>query len=214
MAVRPSVRFDVFKRDGFSCAYCGRKPPEVTLEVDHIIPIAGGGTDNTENLVTACVDCNRGKGAVPLDREPSAIPSLAERTELIREREEQLRAYHDALAEQADRRDAQLDPVWRYWFAGYHIDSLPSYQTPTESSLIRYIEALGPDEVMDAMDIVHAKFRRPSGNAVRYLFGVLKRKQAQEEGRVKWCKVCGKIIILERDQDISLEYHHAACVDG
>lgn len=37
------LRFDVFKRDKFQCVYCGRMPPDVTLEVDHIIPKACGG---------------------------------------------------------------------------------------------------------------------------------------------------------------------------
>ena len=30
------MRFDVFKRDGFQCQYCGSTPPSVVLEVDHI----------------------------------------------------------------------------------------------------------------------------------------------------------------------------------
>jgi 5-methylcytosine-specific restriction endonuclease McrA len=38
----------------------------VVLEVDHVVPRAEGGSDDTMNLVTSCFDCNRGKGAVPL----------------------------------------------------------------------------------------------------------------------------------------------------
>lgn len=56
------VRFEVFKRDLFICQYCGRKAPDVILEVDHINPVAKGGDNSIENLVTACRDCNRGKG--------------------------------------------------------------------------------------------------------------------------------------------------------
>lgn len=57
------TRFQVLRRDGYTCRYCGRKPPEVTLEVDHVHPVAAGGTDHPSNLVAACKDCNRGKGA-------------------------------------------------------------------------------------------------------------------------------------------------------
>jgi 5-methylcytosine-specific restriction endonuclease McrA len=83
-------RFDVLKRDNFTCRYCGRSVSsedlpvsrksddpaldelmvqlklakyEVILEVDHVIPRSRGGGDDMDNLVTACKDCNRGKGA-------------------------------------------------------------------------------------------------------------------------------------------------------
>lgn len=56
------MRFEVFKRDSFRCQYCGRSAPDVILEVDHIKPVAEGGKNTLLNLVTACRDCNRGKG--------------------------------------------------------------------------------------------------------------------------------------------------------
>ena len=61
-AIPQGIRFDVFRRDNFTCVYCGAKSPDVTLECDHKIAVANGGTDDMENLVTACWDCNRGKG--------------------------------------------------------------------------------------------------------------------------------------------------------
>lgn len=63
MAVSKKRRFEVFKRDGFICQYCGRSQPDVVLEVDHKQPKAAGGTDEMSNLVTSCYDCNRGKSA-------------------------------------------------------------------------------------------------------------------------------------------------------
>jgi hypothetical protein len=56
------LRFEVFKRDDFTCQYCGAQPPAVVLEVDHIHPVVEGGSNNQENLITACDHCNRGKG--------------------------------------------------------------------------------------------------------------------------------------------------------
>ena len=56
-----SIRFEVFKRDLFTCQYCGRKAPEAILEVDHIIPVSKGGDNSMENLVSACRECNGGK---------------------------------------------------------------------------------------------------------------------------------------------------------
>lgn len=55
------VRFEVFKRDGFTCQYCGAQPPDVVLVVDHIEPVALGGLTEAINLITACEPCNHGK---------------------------------------------------------------------------------------------------------------------------------------------------------
>lgn len=56
------LRFSVLRRDEFTCRYCGRSSPDVTLHVDHVRAVCDGGTDVIENLVTSCSDCNLGKG--------------------------------------------------------------------------------------------------------------------------------------------------------
>lgn len=61
---RPSTsynRYGILERDKFTCHYCGRKAPEVALEVDHIIPVSKGGPDESVNLITACSECNSQK---------------------------------------------------------------------------------------------------------------------------------------------------------
>lgn len=74
MAARTSIstrrRFEIFKRDGFRCRYCGRTSDEAKLHVDHVDPVALGGSDDDANLVTACSDCNLGKAAIPLSAAP------------------------------------------------------------------------------------------------------------------------------------------------
>ena len=57
------IRFEVFKRDNFTCQYCGAKAPDVILEVDHIKPVKEDGTNEIMNLITSCFDCNRGKSS-------------------------------------------------------------------------------------------------------------------------------------------------------
>jgi Homing endonuclease associated repeat/HNH endonuclease len=52
-------RFFVLKRDLYCCRLC--KATGVPLEVDHIVPVAQGGTDALDNLQALCVPCNRGK---------------------------------------------------------------------------------------------------------------------------------------------------------
>ncbi len=58
-----SLRFEILKRDNSTCRYCGARPPGVVLHIDHVHPVAQGGKNELENLVTACRDCNAGKGA-------------------------------------------------------------------------------------------------------------------------------------------------------
>lgn len=52
--IRPPLARKIFNRDNFSCAYCG----DVAQEIDHVIPVAFGGTNAEENLVASCRFCN------------------------------------------------------------------------------------------------------------------------------------------------------------
>jgi 5-methylcytosine-specific restriction endonuclease McrA len=105
-------RFEVFKRDCFTCQYCGHKPPAVTLEPDHVIAIANGGADHESNMVTACQDCNRGKSDVPL----TSVPASLDEQRLSRlERVEQLREYNKFLVEVRQREDEEIDELGRTW---------------------------------------------------------------------------------------------------
>lgn len=63
MAISKRLRFEILRRDGHTCRYCGRSAPEVKLTVDHVVPSALGGTDDATNLVTACSECNAGKAS-------------------------------------------------------------------------------------------------------------------------------------------------------
>jgi hypothetical protein len=64
MAMSRRLRFEVLQRDGHACRYCGAKAPDVRLTVDHVVPVALGGSDDPTNLVAACVDCNAGKSSI------------------------------------------------------------------------------------------------------------------------------------------------------
>ena len=65
MAVSKRLRFEILRRDNHTCQYCGEKAPDVTLHVDHVVPVTLGGSDKPDNLVAACKDCNLGKTSVP-----------------------------------------------------------------------------------------------------------------------------------------------------
>ena len=56
---RKLTRFEIFNRDRFTCQYCGKETRQLTI--DHIIPRYRGGQHTWENVVSACVPCNRRK---------------------------------------------------------------------------------------------------------------------------------------------------------
>ena len=60
-------RKNLFKRDRYTCQYCGIQPGPEELTVDHVVPRSRGGVSSWENCVLACVECNK----VKADRSPA-----------------------------------------------------------------------------------------------------------------------------------------------
>ncbi len=167
MSRRPlskKVRFEVFKRDGFACQYCGAHPPAVVLEVDHILAVASGGGDDMDNLVTACLPCNRGKSANPLMVAPQ---SLADKAAEIAEREEQLRGYSAVIEARRERIEADTWRAIEHWQGP--VDSVPR---DVFSSIKKFVDRLGVHEVLDAVDIMHGARVRGVRHQLRYIAGV------------------------------------------
>jgi len=66
-------RENVFKRDRYTCVYCGENRRKL-LTVDHIIPKSKGGTNSWKNLVCCCHSCNNEKGDLSLEELGWKIP--------------------------------------------------------------------------------------------------------------------------------------------
>lgn len=83
------LRFEIFKRDGFRCRYCGATPLQSALQVDHVVPVVDGGADDPANLLTACQPCNIGKGSRRLEacklEQPTDVEILRDQIEQIKE---------------------------------------------------------------------------------------------------------------------------------
>lgn len=83
------IRFEVFKRDGFKCQYCGKSAPDVVLNADHISPVAKGGKNDLLNLITSCFECNSGKSDRLLS-DNSVVSIQRKQLEELSQRREQL----------------------------------------------------------------------------------------------------------------------------
>lgn len=113
--LKKSVRFEVFKRDSFTCQYCGQKSPDVVLEVDHITPVADGGDNDILNLVTACKACNAGKSDRLL-ASSAAIDKRRAQLEDLEDRRQQLEMLHQWHMSLIDLDDQAVDMAQALWF--------------------------------------------------------------------------------------------------
>ena len=89
-AISKRNRFEVFKRDSFTCQYCGKSSPDVILHVDHIQPVSKGGKNDLLNLVTSCSDCNLGKSNIELSDDAAIVKQKKQLDELA-EKDEQVK---------------------------------------------------------------------------------------------------------------------------
>lgn len=83
------LRFEVLKRDAFTCQYCGKQPPDTVLHIDHIVPVAKGGKNTLINLVTSCCDCNLGKSDKELS-DDSAVKKQQKQLSELAEKKAQI----------------------------------------------------------------------------------------------------------------------------
>lgn len=109
-AIGKKTRFEIFKRDNFTCQYCGKSAPNVILHIDHIIPVAEGGKNHITNLITSCAECNLGKGAVSLS-DNSVVEKQKRQLEEINERREQLKLMCKWREELSKFEDEKLDYI-------------------------------------------------------------------------------------------------------
>lgn len=86
--ISKKIRFEVFKRDSFTCQYCGKSAPSAVLEVDHIKPVSKDGEEDITNLITSCFDCNRGKSDRELSDDTVIVKRKAQLDELQIRREQ------------------------------------------------------------------------------------------------------------------------------
>ena len=138
-ALSKKTRFEVFKRDGFCCQYCGSHPPKVVLEVDHICPVSKGGDNSEGNLITSCFDCNRGKSDIPLSSVPD---SIKDKTERIKEAEKQLKEYKKHLDSLKSIGDQYVWDIVHELFG----DEKNEIRTDWFKSIRRFNEVIGYEE--------------------------------------------------------------------
>lgn len=183
MAISRRLRFEILRRDGHTCRYCGAMAPDVPLTVDHVIPTTLGGADEPANLVTACQPCNAGKSSMPAD---AAIVEDVEADALrwkaaIEQAALEMRAEQETM----DALVAQFREAWASWKMddGSYIVALPG---DWRSTIEQLLSAGCPIEhVIKSVDTAMAARQVKIQNVWRYFCGCCWRRvtDMQESAR-------------------------------
>lgn len=152
--ITKKTRFDVFKRDKFTCQYCGKTAPDVKLEIDHIKPVSKGGDNNILNLITSCYDCNRGKRDGSLNINES-IKKEIKQLKVLQEQKEQLEMLLKWRDELNNINNKKYKIVYdAYMYATNEQYVLNDYGKKQVKNLV---DKHGVIAVLDAIDIVKEK---------------------------------------------------------
>lgn len=172
MPVSPRLRFEILKRDNYTCRYCRSKEQELT--VDHVIPSALGGSDKPENLVAACRDCNSGKTSSNLDD-----PKVQELTDAALARSLRFRELMQADAAKVTKAREFAESYLGGWYALAEDRGL-SWVTAApdaERTLARWYSLGIPGEIIqEAMEIALDNRKIPQKSMYVYFCGVMNRK--------------------------------------
>lgn len=181
MAVSKRTRFEVLRRDEYACRYCGATAPDAKLVVDHVMPVALGGSDKPENLVSCCSSCNGGKAATSPDER--VVADVSERAVAMG------KALRDVLA-QVGRRVAEEESwtsaISTHWDFATDQHGYPWARLPDDwqGTVLRWRSVGVPESViLNAIDTAMRKRNVASSDKWRYTCGIVWRTldQATQE---------------------------------
>lgn len=190
MPISSKLRFDIFKRDNFTCQYCGKRTPEVILEIDHVIPKSKGGSDEPENLITSCFECNRGKGAGLLEA-VLLRKDIHDETILLAERELQLQEYNRIREKIRERENTEIKFLAEHFSNQFRYPEYAQNEFPCQ--IVREaLKTMSYVDIMDYIDYAVRKIERdqqgddyPNVAAAKYLSGILHNKIKEREDKNK-----------------------------
>lgn len=174
--ISKKVRFEVFKRDSFKCQYCGRGAPDVLLHADHIHPVSKGGVNDIANLITACSECNLGKGAALLD-DKTALEKQRHQLEELNERREQLELMLQWREELLSFHDREFEFLKQAYRQAYNAE-LTEYGV---KQLRNIYKIFGLNESLYALERASAKQLERNGE-IKYMAGICWSRRREANG--------------------------------
>ena len=217
------LRFEVFKRDSFTCQYCGQSAPNVVLEVDHLLPVSKGGDNDILNLITSCWTCNNGKSNIlltdntMLEKQKAQLDELNEKRlqlEMMIEWRESLNNLDDDIAQKiadyfggqanCDVNETGLKKI-KQWTKKFTYQQILE---AVELSVNQYVKKGTNDEINKAFDMVPricaAKKRQTeTGEDLSHLYyirGILRnRVYCNDQVAIQLLKEANELCIAESE---------------
>ena len=201
MAVTKRTRYEVLRRDNYTCRYCHSTTNDLTI--DHVIPRALGGKDDPSNLVAACRDCNAGKTSTrPDDHLVDDVSSQAFSV---------AQAIRIALMQKAVDIEAEqdhADELATYWDEATAGMSWTHRPDDWQRTIIHFQKIGVPDTILThAIDVAVGRDNVPQRDKWKYMCGVIWRivdeaaetatPKAEERKRCGHCIAC-----LHQDDDV------------
>lgn len=184
MAVSKRLRYEILRRDSYTCRYCGASAPDVPLRVDHVTPVALGGTDEPTNLATSCEDCNAGKSSTNPDAplvanvsddalrwaaamEQAAYNLREQETPKLEYRDAFLKEWHRWNLSKDDTKKVPLDDNWKQSVERFRVAGVPVWMWA------------------DIVDVGMANKKVTPENTFRYCCGIAWNKVAALQAEAK-----------------------------
>lgn len=175
MSVSKRLRYEILRRDNYTCRYCGASAPDVALTVDHVLPVALGGSDEPTNLVAACRDCNAGKSSSNPDQ-----PLIDDVSEDAIRWSRAIRLAGERVALDVHSTEKYTRDVVEAW--GKYDEKLASLPGDIDSMCGHWRAAGLPSSVVvNAVDIAWTNARVPRNALWRYVIGIMKNRVSDAE---------------------------------
>lgn len=179
MAVSKRTRFEVLRRDNYTCRYCRSADNELT--VDHVTPVALGGSDKPENLVACCKDCNAGKS--------SSSPEANTVADVSAQAAHYAAGIRDVYEQQVKDLKARRRYINRFvkrWKSftnsrGYEIDLPHDYA----GAVGGWYDTGVPVEILEhAIEVAMSRRNLPSHSVFPYVYGIVRNKTDDARDKV------------------------------
>lgn len=175
-SISKKLRFKIFHRDGFACAYCGATPPSAVLNIDHIKPVSKSGDNDEGNLITACFECNNGKSAKLLEEIPKSLEAQAA---AVLEKKEQLKGFEKIMAARKRAVNRDVKKVEKAFQKQWPEQE---FSASFRRQVAAFLESFTCAELVEIMEISVDRGLEGPDNTIKYFCGIYWRKYTDKFG--------------------------------